>query len=447
MEEREISIKELIQVVWSGKFMIIILAAAFMFIAFGGAFIKDKSSSQVSTILSLQWSGVTDGEYPDGTRFDYNTAIEPYLYTLALDELGISTLGDDDIRGAIKIVPIIPSNILSVIETALDNGEQISYYATNYKITIDNGSLDLTVDQGKDLLVEIIDQYRISFEKKYIQQSTILDFTATNLSDFDYMDIHLMFDQQIKLIDHSVTKIDVDNEIIDFRVELDSGFVSPSLGIGFSDILVRTSLVNSLELSQISSRTATYLLTKDVGYRITNYSYQIDLKQLDLDKALVNVVDTQVMIDNYAGSLNTIIIPGLQPDVEINTYYNVLIETMVYLQQEVSELENDIAYIELQIDRLNGDDPNFIISSEKRLEEISKVEEAVSSASTTLSNIIEDANIMLYEYKEYTTSNLIKPLTTPSYESSVSVLMYTGIGLIIGAGIGTIAVLFKHDWE
>ena len=46
MEEREISIKELIHVVWSGKFLIIILAAAFLIVGSVGAFVMEKSSSQ-----------------------------------------------------------------------------------------------------------------------------------------------------------------------------------------------------------------------------------------------------------------------------------------------------------------------------------------------------------------------------------------------------------------
>ena len=447
MEEREISIKELIQVVWNGKFMIIILAAAFMFVGFTVAFVKDKTSSQVSTVLALQWSGVSEGEYPDGTRFDYNTAIESYVYTLALEEQGITTLNNDSVRGAMNIVPIVPSNIASVIETALINGEQISYYPTNYKVTLDNGGLDLSVDEGRDLLVELIDQFRIDFEKKFIQQSVILDFTETDFTEFDYMDIHSMLETQIELIDGAMTKIDLDDETLTKRVELDPGFVSPTLGIGFADILVRTSLVTQLELSQISSRVTTYLLTKDVEYLITNYSYQIDLKQLELDKALVNVADTQVMVDNYTGSVNTIIIPGMEPDIEIDTYYNVLIESLVTLKQQVSELENDITYIELQIDRLNGDDPSFNVTPVKLAEEIVKVEDSILSADIALTSIIEDANKMLVEYNIYTTSNVIKPLMTPSYESSVSTLLYTGIALIIGAGIGVVVVLFKHDWE
>ena len=437
MEEREISIKELIDVIWKGKFMILILAVAFFLVGIVGSVIMENRSSEVSTVLSLQWQGVIEGEYPDGTRFDYNTAIEAYVITLALEAQGIETLTTNDVRGAMNIVPIVPNNMAIAIQNALEDGEQIAFYPTDYKIIINNNALDLTVDETSDLIIEIIDQFRIDFEKRYIQTSVILDFTNEDFDDYDYVDIHNIFETQISIIESAMND----------RVELDPGYISPTLGIGFSNILVRTDLVNQLELSQISSRTNTYLLTKDVEYLITNYTFKIDQKQLELDKALVNVVDAQTMIDNYTGSVNTIIIPGLETDFEVDTYYNVLIDNLVLLQREISELENDIIYIETQIVRLNGEDPNYIISDEKTEEEIEKVEEFILSAKGKLSDIVSDSNIMLSEYYTYTTSDVIKPLMSPQYESSVSKLMYAGIGLIIGAGIGTVVVLFKHDWE
>lgn len=436
MEEREISIKELVNVIWKGKFMILILAAGFLFAGGVTGFIMDKTSSQVATIMSVQWSGVTEGEYPDGTRFDYNTAIEAYVITNALDAEGITNLTTNDIREAVDLVPIVPNDIASVIETALREGEQISYYPTDYAIIMDNGALDISVGEARDLLLQLIEQFRLDFETKYIQQSVILDFTDADYSEYDYIDIHTILETQSELIESAMSK----------RLETDPGFTSTTLGIGFSDILVRTSLVRKLELEQISSRTATYLLTKDKNYLITNYTYQIDLKQLELDKAVINVADVQALINDPNLSVDMILIPGVDQDIEIDTYYSTLIQDLVMLQQGVSELQNDIAYYELQIDKLDGTIPNSLTPTELTAE-IAKVEASIVSADDKLTSITEDANTMLIEYNRYTTSNVIKPLMTPQYQSSVNVLMYAAIGLIVGAGIGAVVVLFKHDWE
>jgi len=439
MEEREISIKELIQVVWNGKFIIAIAAGIMLILAFAGGFIYDKSNSKVSTVVTLQWSGITSGEYPNGTRFDYTTAVEPYLITMAMEDQEVTGLTTNQVRGAISMIPIMPDNMTSVIQTALQNGDQISYYPTDYKLVLDNGALDLSVDEGRDLLNSIVEQFRIDFERKYIQQSVILDFTNAEISEYDYADIYSILSTQITLIDSAMSN----------RVELDPGFVSPTLGIGFADILVRTSLVNQLELTEISSRTNTYLLSKDPEYLVTNYSYQIVVKQLELDKATLNVADAQNMVDNYIGSVNTILIPGMDASqiLEIDAYYDVLLGNLVSLQKEVNELDQDIEFYQLQIDRIEGNDPFFTITPEKQAEEIAKVETAIMSADSTLKDVISDTNTLLIEYNAFTTSNIIKPLMTPSYESSVSVMLISAIGFVIGAGIGTVVVLFKHDWE
>ena len=439
LEEREISLKELFQVVWNGKFLIIIAAAIAFVIAFSGALIYNNQNSQVSTIITLQWSGITDGEYPDGIRFDYNTAIEPYVISLALEEQGITDISTNQIRQAVDFVPIIPSSALQVIQKALERGEQISYYPTDYKVVLNNGALGLSVEEGRDLLNSLIEQYRIDFEKKYISQSVILDFTDIDFKEYDYMDIYAILDTQIVLIEN----------IMNNRVEVDSGFVSTSLGIGFSDILVRTRLVRQLELDQISSRVSTYLLTKDPEYLITNYTYQIDVKQLELDKAVINEADAQEMVDNYDGSVTTILIPGMDPTqaLEVDSYYDVLLGNLVAFNKQISELTNDIAYYQLQIDRLEGNDPNFLISQAKHDEEIARVENTINNANSSLEDIMNDANILLVEYNAYTTSNVIKPLMTPTYEPNISKLLVSAVGLVIGAGIGGVIVLFRHDWE
>jgi len=184
--------------------------------------------------------------------------------------------------------------------------------------------------------------------------------------------------------------------------------------------------------------------TKDKDYLITNYTYQKDLKQLELDKATINVSDVQALINDESLTVDIIVIPGIEQDIEIDTYYSTLINNLVGLQQQVSELQNDIAYLDLQITRLND---VLFITPTKLAEEIAKVEASILTAGNVLGDIIEDSNTMLVEYNVFTTSNVIKPLMTPAYESNVSKLLYTAIGIILGAGIGTVAVLFKHDWE
>lgn len=441
MEEREISLKELFNVIWKGKYIIGIAAFATFVVALIGAVVYDNSQSQVATIVSMQWQGISQGEYPDGSRFDYGEAIEPYVITLAVD--AVNNVNDaqissttDEIRRALKLTPIVPSSVLSVIQSSLEDGEQITYYASDYKLVLNNGALDLPLDLSKELLEEIIDQFAIDFDRRFINQITVLDFTDADFASYDYLDAADILDAQVEAI----------NNVISSRASSD--FYSPTLGISFNDILVRTNLLDRIELDQIKTRTSTYLLTNNKNYLITNYMYKIQLAELDLAKATAKELSMQDLVDNYTGNTTTIWIPGLE-DQEINmdTYYNTLMDSLVGLQSNIADLDKDIDFYQVQIDRLDGTDTSFTVTPEEQAAEKVLVEGFIASADLELTNIVHDANILLSEYNDYLSSNIIKPLMTPEYQSSVSKLLISAVGLILGAGIGAVVVLFKHDWE
>ena len=435
MEEREISLKELFDVIWKGKWIIAISAVAVFVVAAAGAFIYDSGKSEVATVVTMQWNGVGTGEYPDGSRFDYSNAIEPYVITLATSEVDLELL-TTDVRSAITITPIVPSDILAQIQAALEAGEELAYFATDYKLVLDNGSLGISVQEGTELLNEIITQFRLDFERTYINQMSIYDFTDADYAAFDYIDSYDILNAQVEAIDSAMEPRE------------DSGFYSGTLGITFSDILVRTDLLNRIEMTQIVSRVNNYLLTKDDEFLVTNYQYKIQVKQLALDKAIAKEQDISDLVDGYTGSVQTILIPGLDSgEFDIDTYYNTLMDKLVTYQSEIAEHTEDIAYYQLQIDRLNGDDPLFAVTEAKQLEEIVKVDANIIQADVKLESIVNDANILLSEYNEYLTSNIIKPLLAPEYQSSVSVMMISAIGLVLGAGIGAVVVLFKNDWN
>ncbi len=436
--EKEISLKDLFDIIWKGKWIILISAIVAFTVSAAGAFYYDNTTSEVATIVTLQWRGATDGEYPDGTNFDYSTAIETYVISLAIDdlELDISTA---DVRDSISLTPIVPDDILAQIQAALKNGEELTYYATDYKFVLDNGKLGINVDQASDLINAIVNQFREDFERKYIYQMSVLDFSDVDYENYDYLDAYDILDAQVMAIE----------SLMKSRSEVE--FYSPTLGISFNDILVRTDIVTRIELNQIITRTNNYLLTKDEVYLITNYQYKIELAQLALDKATSKEIEIQDLVDNYKGSVQTVLIPGLElpegVEFDIDTYYNTLVETLVGLQDDIAELTNDIIYFNLQIDRLNGEDGTFIITDEQQSEEEVKVVSNIDAASEKLEDIVNDSNILLNEYNEYLTSNIIKPLLAPEYQSSTNVPLVSLVGFVLGAALSTVVVFFKHDWK
>ncbi|PAT02010.1 hypothetical protein CI105_03885 [Candidatus Izimaplasma bacterium ZiA1] len=440
MEEREISLKDLFDVVWKGKFLIIVISAAFLLVAFTASIVYDNRSSQITTVVTMQWSGISAGEYPDGTRFEYTEAIEPYIITDAIAETELEGINAGDVRSNLVLDPIVPNDVSTLIQQAIQNGEQMSYYATDYRLTLNNGGLNISVNEGRDLLNNILEQFRYDFEKKYINQRIILDYTNADFDSYDYIEAYEILDQQTKLVDG----------IMNLRVSEDPGFVgqiSGDRGIGFNDILVQTSLLRSLELNQIISRTNTYMLTKDVDYLVTKYTYDVEIKQLELDKHEAKETDIQALLDSPVSQETTIILPNIDNEFKIITYYQTLLDEMVSVQSSIAELQQDINYLQMQIDRLKGEDLDFNVTLQQQQDEEVIVAAAINSANDKLDNIVSDANELLVQYNDYITSSIIKPLMAPEYQSNVNVVLYSAIGLIAGAGLSVVIVLFKHDWE
>ena len=168
--EKEISLQELFKVLWKGKFVILLTLFSVLIVTFIGIKIYSTKKSQVSTVVTLQWEGINDGQYPDGGAFNYKHLIDPYIIIETLEQVSLTKINNNDLRNAIVITPLIPDNIVATIEKAIKEGKNYDYYPTHYKITISNGALNISVSEAQSLLNEMIEQFRCRFNKKYVNQ-------------------------------------------------------------------------------------------------------------------------------------------------------------------------------------------------------------------------------------------------------------------------------------
>jgi hypothetical protein len=201
-------------------------------------------------------------------------------------------------------------------------------------------------------------------------------------------------------------------------------------------------LLRDIELVNMSSRINNYLLSKDKDLLITRYSYIVETRQLELAREQSVQADLTTLINGYTGGTNTIIIPGLDPGLipNLDPYLNTLYSRLVDSQSLSATIQKDINFYQTRITRLEGNDPLFIVTPQKEAEEIAKVEASIVRASDALGNISSDVNIMLTEYNQLVTRNLIRPMTAPQRESGRSILLYAAIGIVLGGivGVGTV---------
>lgn len=434
--KKSITLKDIFTVVWSNKILLIITTLIGLVLSVVAGVVLNSTSSKVSTIVEFQWSGINSGEYPNGVRFDYTNIFESYIFADAISELDIQDVSTGDLRSSIKVSPIIPSNVYQMIEAELLKGNQITYYPNVFSISIGYSNLGLSIKESQELLSLLIDKYRTDFENKYIQRSIIIDYTNVDIENYDYKEAYKIFLSQLELINNAVDKSSI----------LGGEFVSTKLGIGFSDISVRADLIESIALSSLSARINNYLLSKDNTLMVTRYRYEVEMIELDLAKYLQIETGLEDLIANYTGSTSVIIIPGLDmTDIETNSYINTLYDNLVDIKTKISNAENDIAYNNIRIDRISGNDPTFIVTPEQVVTETAIVISLIESTNQTISEIVEDLDVILKEYNQYIVRATINPIMVPQYIAHYDIITFALVGMVAGGSIGLAYIFINYQ--
>jgi len=430
----ELSIKELIETLWGYKWLILVLTILSGLIAFMAGQVMNARSEQVETVVSLEWNGLVDGTYPDGERFIYNNMFESYVLSDALADAGVDSLTTTDLRSALEIVPIIPSDVVSMIERSIEQGERITYYATEYKLLLETGDLDIDNEQGKMLLEYLIEAFKVDFENKYIGKALVFNYTDTDLSKYDYSEMVDVLDLQVSLL----------NSVLETALEDGSNFRSTSLGLGFDDLVSRLGLVKEVELNNIDARVSNYLLTKDLDLVVTRYEFMVEELSLEIEKLLMYEGALEDNILDYTGQETIVIIPGLDSEYSVDPYINTLYNELIDTQEQLSNAQADKSYYQDKIDEmviLYNTTYNDGVTYERQ---VALVEDSLEDARASIGDVATDLDTMLEEYNRYITRNTVLPLTAPQVTSDVNVLLYTAIGTVLGGMVSLLVVFLRE---
>lgn len=438
--EDEIDLKDLFRTLWNNKFFVLSIALLSFVIIIAGGLITRDTEDQVQTMVEFQWDGISNGEFPDSSTFSYSNVFESTVIADSI-ERSLLDVQTNDVRNSIEVTPIVPHNVSEMMQRALERGEEMTYHAINYKISISYSDLDITEQEAATLLNNLMDAFREDFLRTYTQSDILIDYTTTDYESYDYQDVLTILKRQANRIDTTVSN----------QLPEGNNFVSTELGYGFNEVISRVELVRDIELDYIDARISSYLLTKDSHLRVTSYSHMIELNERRLNILNDFSTDLQTSITNYTGSEVVIIIPGtdLPEEYASEPYLSTLYERLIDAQEEIAELENMNEYFATRIDRLEGNDPDYVISEDRYDEEIERVEEAIESANTRLKNIVDDTETLLEEYNLFTTRNEIRILMAPDQVTvhSIDTLLLGGIGVVLSGMIGLGALFFKEMFK
>lgn len=402
-------------------------------------FNNSVSISEITALVSFNYSGIESGLAPDGSTFDVNKIKSPNVIESALIELDESVGMSENIRRNISIKGIIPDEAMDKISlyqsvyskggnAALDAVNallEIGYYPSYYVIYFDYNTAGLNLDDGKKILDEILNSYQEYFFRTYSYNEALGNsVVAVDYKDYDYPEAIDVFNSTLDSLTQYVERLE-NNDTVDYR--------SNATGYSFSDLLATIETVKSADLDSLSSYITINNVTNDKEMLLTYYQYRIEELEREKKVSQSQLESITNSIDEY--EKDTLLVFGNGTENGETSYqqasekYDELINQKIEIQDTVSRCGQRIEYYN---DRLNALKNN----KSSVPENVEDVEERLSDLYDKIQNLIDITNKTADEYYETVTFanayNILVPATGDMPQITMGSL---AMPLIIAEGI------------
>jgi capsular polysaccharide biosynthesis protein len=432
----EISLREILEVIWKGKWLIALITIVAVLLTGIGTYIMLPNSQHVVAIININYPGIEQGLNPDGTQFDILQLKSPYVIEKALEELALTNSGLklDDIRRNIDITPIVPDDVSQRAETILKQGQEFVYYPSEYKITYKINKA-FSYSQGIQLVEEIISQYKKYFYMLYSDVKTVENtISNVDLSNYDYPDIVEIINKQVESV----------QELLESKAEEGSGFRSSNTGYTFTDLSRSYDVLKNVDITKLESLVNTNTLTKDRERLIKDYEYRVKRMELEMAKKSSEAEEARKLMDQYKKEDYVLLPDALGGQIKTentSSYYSTLAEMAITASVEAANLQHEIEYYRNEIERLKSVPT---INNAKLMEEADNLIETIKSK---MSDLVTKTNDTLEDYYLYKYENNIRQIAPAEIETGINILMNLAIAFVAGIMIGIFAVLLRYYWK
>ncbi|ANW97641.1 exopolysaccharide biosynthesis protein [Thermoclostridium stercorarium subsp. thermolacticum DSM 2910] len=432
----EISLREILEVIWKGKWLIALITIVAVLLTGIGTYIMLPNSQHVVAIININYPGIEQGLNPDGTQFDILQLKSPYVIEKALEELALTNSGLklDEIRRNIDITPIVPDDVSQRAETILKQGQEFVYYPSEYKITYKINKA-FSYSQGIQLLEEIISQYKKYFYMLYSDVKTVENtISNVDLSNYDYPDIVEIINKQVESV----------QELLESKAEEGSGFRSSNTGYTFTDLSRSYDVLKNVDITKLESLVNTNTLTKDRERLIEDYEYRVKRMELEMAKKSSEAEEARKLMDQYKKEDYVLLPDALGGQIKTentSSYYSTLAEMAITASVEAANLQHEIEYYRNEIERLKSVPT---INNAKLMEEADNLIETIKSK---MSDLVTKTNDTLEDYYLYKYENNIRQIAPAEIETGINILMNLAIAFVAGIMIGIFAVLLRYYWK
>ncbi|MBQ3565865.1 MAG: hypothetical protein IJA12_01680 [Oscillospiraceae bacterium] len=403
----------------------------------GGAYsVNDLLNRTITVDVNFSFDGVESGKDPLGNKFDVNEIKSKTAIVNTVKEMGLENVDVDEIYSSIIISGNIPTDVIERITkynsmynldevATLKNIQDITYYPTQYTITMDCYRLDMDFDDCVEFLNRLTERYKTDFAVKYGYKNSL----ANAVMSFDYNDYD--YNEAIDVFDSSLESLQV--YIAELAREDSVRYRSENTGYTFSDIAKSIETIRGENLELLSSYITLYNMTKDKEHLIVNYEYRVEdyKRRRKINEDRLDAI--QKTLDVY--EKNSILIFAQATsgaDATLNqsseTYDN-LIEMEVTAKTNISYYNQLIDKYTQRIDNLKKNAKNG--SQEKLEEDFVKLNEKINT-------LLENAELTVTEYYEdvvfFNAYEILRPASDSFFKiikESVKNSFYTCVAILL----------------
>lgn len=419
-EDDEIDLMELLHTLLKHKLTIVVSTILITLIVTLGGYIYNRINTVNSAIIGFNYPELEKGKNPDGSIFLRTNIIPLDVINQVYEQYKGSMNNEslDEFRNAIVVEPIIPASTQTLIDNALKKGENLSFTASNYEITLK--------EKNKDILAKLVNDSIARYINRYKPTYTIQEI-GNDIYNYDYSDSYVLLNERVKMMEMAIFSYENKN------------YISSRLGYSFDMIAERIKNFKNVELQDYYSY-----------YTINGFSKNRDNKLMRIDSKIQELVlENQAlegkakilkeMLQDLKPNQKQLIIPNVgQEGVTINDqndYYSKLVADYVVINNDIQD--NKVKIKLLENSKLDIKIPS---SEAKKI-----LEEKLKVSVEKLNRIIEDMNSLSKEYIDSTYSDMIKivsPVTTST--EGKPLILFIGIGVVLGGMLGIFLAFMKE---
>ncbi len=430
-----LNIWDIFHYIFKWKWMIAVLVA--VCVLFSTFYVATNQSYSAEIVISYTDPNMESGYSPNGEVFDVYEIIAPSVISAAISELEIPATVSA-IRNAITITPIIPQSVRDLQESKTENGEEYTYYPTDFSVKYTVGS-DYSGGYARDVLEAVMKAYNVEYAEKYLN-TYVLPRADFDLSpeQHDYIEIAEIMKE----------KADETIEYLEGKVEASDGYRSPKTGYTFSDVLKKYQTLKEFDISALYANIFAGRVTQDREVLLKKYAKRVDDYGVQRDSKLEEANLSRDLMDRYVSSStkNPSTSEGYKTDSQnVNepfystelkpdqATYDDLVMAYANAGVEAENLNVSSDYCNKVIEIFSSDVGAGVNDAYTQL-----VNEGISAISAKMQEYYDIIDQLARDYNSYSATQYIVNKSSVNITTNVPFRMHLLVSVVAGLGFGII---------